>query len=215
MSEIIYFTENEREYLRELAKKCNISVNEHRKKAKFYKKISYCFTIPLIISNITTLLLNAWKDDNNDNNNEIKITTMVVLGINALSTSCKDYLKFDKRKQYHLEKEVSYKKLAVKIESSLAARVPKFNFDELTNEKISIVKKNIDVQSDIEINMKSYNISYNKTENSIVDKNTNDDKCLLDTSHNKNINNIFSNNLISKHIVKSFSKDFEDIDDKK
>ena len=108
------------------------------KKSTFFKKLSYVFTIPLILSNVTTLVLNAWGGDDNDL--EIKITTMSVLGINALASGFKSYLKFDEKMQYNTEKAISYEKLAEKIESSLVSRRPKFGFDELTEEKINIIE---------------------------------------------------------------------------
>jgi len=137
MTTRITFSNGEKEYLRGLASRCGDLANEHRQKAGCFKKVSYGVSIPLILTNVATLVLNAWGGDENDL--EIKITTMCVLGINAVSSGLKSYLKVDERVQYNVQKAVSYEKLSEKIEISLAARNPLFNFTELAEEKINII----------------------------------------------------------------------------
>jgi len=137
MTTHISFSDGEKEYLRGLASRCGDLAKEHRKKAGCFKKVSYGVSIPLILTNVATLVLNAWGGDENDL--EIKITTMCVLGVNAVSSGLKSYLKVDERIQYNVQKAISYEKLTEKIEISLAARNPLFDFTELAEEKINIL----------------------------------------------------------------------------
>lgn len=138
MTEIIHFTDNEKKYLKYLSKKCIKSSDEHKKKESLFKKLSYSFNIPLVLSNVATLVVNTINKDNDDLN--IKYITISVLGINSLLTSVKSYFKFDEKMEYNKNKATMYNKLYEKIESSLASSRPKFNFDELTEENLNIIE---------------------------------------------------------------------------
>ena len=199
MTELIHFSDNEKKYLKYLSKKCIKSLNEHKKKESLFKKLSYSFTIPLILSNVATLIVNTINKDNDNLN--IKYITISVLGINSLLTSVKSYFKFDEKMEYNKNKTTMYNKLYEKIESSLASNRPKFNFNELTEENLNIIDND------------------NTLSNSNIDKKL-FDSIAIDISESlliKEQNNIenrglsYSKNNITNKIISDLYEDYDNI----
>lgn len=218
MSKHITFTENERKYLSDLADRCEKFSREHRQKAAILKKVSYGISIPLILTNVATLIVNAWGGDNNST--EIKVTTMAVLGINAISSGLKSYLKVDEKIQHNIQKAISCEKLTEKIEISLASRNPKFNFDQLAEEKINIIENNDTLEIPKESSESEEKIQVTVEEVDEPDKElkkVEEPKNIIETTKDVNVSETLSRvnteqrNDFVKELLKNYVKDYDDI----
>ena len=139
----VTFTSDEKKYLNELVERCKKLSILFREKSKKLKILSYSISISLILANASTLVLNILGGNHSDD--VIQIPTITILGINTVVSGFKSYLKLSEKIQYYIHMAISYETLIEKIESSIAARRPKFNFSDLTKERfnmLNIEKKN-------------------------------------------------------------------------
>lgn len=168
-----FFTEDEKLYLNKMKDKCIKRAKKYRKKIKLYKKLNHFFSIPLILTNVVTLVLNAWGDING---NDIKIATIAVLGINSVSTGFIKYLNLDKKIQVSTKRKINYERLSEEIKINLASRNPKMNFDDFADKKMNLLTDDDD-DDDIELGSglerKEYNEkqSYSEKNNNTINKN--------------------------------------------
>ena len=133
-------TEEEFEYTKNIQSRIVKTVKSLKTQIKCLDFIKNILSVPLILTNVATLMLNSLSSENEN----VHIVTLVVLGINSTSSG---FLKF-----YNLDAKVESKKLLLKEYQEFNENLMLFmvvgssdvTFDEIVKKNFELIKKNGD-----------------------------------------------------------------------
>lgn len=130
------FTSNEKLYLYGKYEQCRKAQCLHQASSYYYQKWSYAFTIPLLILN-SVMAITIQKED------EIKgasTSAVITFILNSILIGIKEFFKFDKRVQFHIQQYAAYGKLANQIETKLVSTGKNEDFNLISNQYVALLE---------------------------------------------------------------------------
>jgi hypothetical protein len=136
LSNVSILNQQQKNHLWGLHQKCRSSQWMHEKSSYYFQKWSFGFTIPSIIVNSVMAVLSTLTTHYP---NVIYVTSTVFL-LNAILTGLKEFFKFDKRVQFHIQQSTAYEKLANQIEVAFVSSNRSRSFKNLVTKYISLIE---------------------------------------------------------------------------
>lgn len=126
----------QKRHLEDLHSKCRLSQWMNEKASYYYQKWSYAITIPSLVVNSLMAVLSTYSGTYSN----VVLVNGIVFLLNAIVVGLKEFFRFDKRVQFHMQQSELYGKLANEIEVALISSQKSKQFQDLVNQYLGMME---------------------------------------------------------------------------